>query len=113
MRIWSWPMLKCAIEVSTIIISSIIISITIAITCVIRSWIVHLYALYGSMPQPLSLQGYNSPQYLFDALIIIIIIIINNIIIVIIFVIIIFIIKTCIALSCLLFLFHERMALKI
>ena len=105
-------MLKCTIEVSTIIRSSIIISITITITCVIRSWIVHLYALYGSMSL-LSLQGYNSPQYFFDALIIIIIIFNNNIIIVIIFVIIIFIIKTCIALSGSLFLVHERMFLKI
>jgi len=60
----------------------------------------------------LSLQGYNSPQYLFEALIVIIIIN-NNIIIVIIFVIIIFIIKTCIPLSGSLFLFHERMSLKI
>ena len=105
-------MLKCAIEVSNNNNNNNNIIIIITITYVIWSWIVHLYALYGSM-RLLSFQGYSSPQYLLDDLIIIIIINNNNIITVIIFVIIIFIIKTCIALSGSLFLFHERMFLKI
>ena len=56
-----------------IIIIVIIIIIIIITTCVMWSWIVHLFALYGSMSL-LSLQGYNLPQYFFDALIIIVII---------------------------------------
>ena len=48
-------------------INVIIIIIIIIFTCVMLSWIVHLYALYGSMSL-LSLQGYSSLQYPFDAL---------------------------------------------
>ena len=66
-------MLKCAVEVLNIII--------IIITCVIWSWIVHLYALYGSMSL-LSLQGYNSPHNLFAALIIIVILVLIIIIVI-------------------------------
>ena len=67
-----------------IVIIIIIIIIIISFTCVMLPWIVHVYALYGSM-SPLSLQGYSSLQYPFDALItttIIIIIIVSIIIII-------------------------------